>query len=92
MHHAREYDEKILFIDDELKILLCIEICKEMKGFNFSAQDVRTALQIINDEEILTLSLQIYLYQLGGLRQLIGPRARKYEETAPLRRFDIWML
>ena len=54
-----------------------------MEGIQiFSAQDVRTALQIINDEEDLDIVItDIFIPTGGDLRQLIGPRARKYEET-----------
>ena len=76
--------KKILFIDDEPQnFTFVIEICKEMEGIQiFSAQDVRTALQIINNEEDLDIVItDIFIPTGGDLRQLIGPRARKYEET-----------
>ena len=76
--------KKILFIDDEPhNFTFVLEILREMDHLQiFSAQDVRTALQIINEEDQLDIVItDVFIPTGGDLRQLIGPRARKYEES-----------
>jgi CheY-like chemotaxis protein len=76
--------KKILFIDDEPQNFSFVhDICKEMPNLEiFSAENVCRALEIIEEQDNLDVVVtDIFIPTGGDLRQIIGPRARKYEEN-----------
>ena len=76
--------KKVLCIDDEPQnYSFIVDICADMPQIQmFTANDVRNALEIIEDQGNIDIVItDIFIPTGGDLRDMIGPRARKYEEN-----------